>query len=42
MLDFLKIQYKLGTIDETYLDKMVAKGRITEEEKNLILTKELT
>lgn len=42
MFEFLKIQYQLCRIDEAYLDKMVAKGRITEEEKNLILTKELT
>ena len=38
MFEFLKIQYIMGTIDETYLDKMVSKGRITEEEKQLILS----
>jgi hypothetical protein len=37
MFEFLRIQYKLGNIDEAYLDKMVTKGRITEEEKNLII-----
>lgn len=37
MFEFLKIQYKLGNIDETYLDKMVIKGRITEEEKIRII-----
>ncbi|MPM59813.1 hypothetical protein SDC9_106659 [bioreactor metagenome] len=37
MFEFLRIQYKLGSIDEAYLDKMVTKGRITEEEKNLII-----
>ena len=42
MFEFLRIQYKLGNIDEMYLDKMVTKGRITEEEKNLILKEELT
>jgi len=42
MLEFLKIQYKLGNIDEAYLDKLISKGRITEEEKNLILKEELT
>lgn len=42
MFEFLRIQYKLGNIDEMYLNKMVTKGRITEEEKNLILKEELT
>lgn len=37
MFEFLRIQYQLGSIDEAYLDKMVTKGRITEEEKNLII-----
>jgi len=37
MFKFLKIQYKLGNIDKSYLDKMVAKGRITEEEKKEIM-----
>lgn len=36
MLEFLKIQYKLGNIDEVYLEKMVSKGRITETEKKEI------
>mgnify|MGYP000304753111 CR=1 FL=1 len=40
MFEFLKIQYKLARIDEVYLDKMVTKGRITEEEKNLIINQE--
>jgi hypothetical protein len=40
MFEFLRIQYKLGNIDEAYLDKMVTKGRITEEEKNLIIKQE--
>jgi hypothetical protein len=38
MFEFLRIQYKLGNIDIAYLDKMVTKGRITEEEKNLIIS----
>jgi hypothetical protein len=37
MFEFLRIQYQLRNIDITYLDKMVTKGRITEEEKNLII-----
>lgn len=37
MFEFLKIQYLLGNINADYLDKMVIKGRITEEEKNLIV-----
>lgn len=37
MFEFLRIQYKLGNIDIVYLDNMVTKGRITEEEKNLII-----
>lgn len=37
MFEFLRIQYILKTIDKTYLEKMVMKGRITEEEKELIL-----
>jgi hypothetical protein len=40
MFEFLKIQYKLQRIEEAYLDKMVTKGRITEEEKNLIINQE--
>lgn len=40
MFEFLKIQYQLGNIDVAYLDRMVAKGRITEEEKNLIINQE--
>lgn len=38
MFKFLKIQYTLGNIDEAYLKKMVSKGRISEEEKNLIIS----
>lgn len=40
MFEFLKIQYKLGRIDEVYLDTMVVKGRITEEQKQLIINQE--
>lgn len=38
MFEFLKIQYILGSVDETYLNKMVEKGRITEEEKQQIMS----
>jgi len=40
MFEFLKIQHKLNPsiVNEEYLTKMVAKGRITEEEKQLILS----
>lgn len=37
MVEFLKIQYKLKRINETYLNRMVEKGRITEEEKATIM-----
>lgn len=40
MFEFFKIQYKLKVIDEAYLDKMVTKERITDEEKNLIINQE--
>lgn len=40
MFEFLRIQYKFGTIDDAYLDRMVSKGRITEEEKILIINEE--
>ena len=33
MIKFLKIQYKLGKIDEDYLDNLVLSGKITEEQK---------
>lgn len=38
MFEFLRVQYALDNIDEVYLDRMVSKGRITEEEKNLIIS----
>lgn len=33
MLRFLKLQYQMGKIDETYLNHLVEIGRITESEK---------
>ena len=32
MFDFLLLQWKMGKIDEKYLDVMVSKGRITAEQ----------
>ena len=37
MFEFLKIQFKLGKIGEPELEQAVAKGWITEEQKNLIM-----
>ena len=37
MVEFLKIQYRLGAIDEAYLDKLVSKGKLIKEQKKLIL-----
>lgn len=40
MFEFLKMQHKLhaDVVNEEYLTNMVAKGIITEEEKQLILS----
>ena len=40
MINFLKIQWKLGKIDEAYLDALVSKGRITQEQKLIIINGE--
>lgn len=37
MFEFLKVQYRLGRIDEAYLDKMVKRGKITLEQKEEIV-----
>ena len=37
MYGFLLNMYVMGKIDEAYLTAMVSKGRITEEEKVMIL-----
>lgn len=37
MFEFLKIQFKLGKIGEPELEQAVAKGLITEEQKNTII-----
>ena len=41
MVRFLKIQYQMGKIDETYLSHLVEIGRITEEEKAEIIEQSL-
>ena len=38
MFEFLKTMWIMRRIDEVYLTKMVTKGRITEEDKQTILT----
>ena len=38
MIEFLRIQYKLGRITEEDLNKLVRKGIITEEDKEYILS----
>ena len=38
MFEFLKTMWTMRRIDEVYLTKMVTKKRITEEEKQTILT----
>ena len=38
MFEFLKTMWIMRRIDEVYLTKMVTKNRITEEEKQTILT----
>lgn len=37
MFEFLKTMWIMRRIDEVYLTKMVTKGRIDEEEKQIIL-----
>ena len=37
MLRFLKLQYRMGKIDEAYLNHLVEIGRITESEKAEIM-----
>lgn len=37
MYKFLLVQWQLGKIDEAYLQTMVAKGRVTEEEYQIII-----
>lgn len=37
MVEFLKIQYRLGKLTETQLDKLVADGKITTDDKIYIM-----
>ena len=37
MIEFLKLQWKLGKINEAYLTNLANKGRITETEKTEIM-----
>lgn len=37
MAEFLRIQFKLKRINEEFLDILVIKGKITEEEKAYIM-----
>ena len=38
MIEFLKIQYRLGAITEEQLDYLVAENKITEEDKTYIVS----
>ena len=37
MLEFLKIQYRLGRVTEGQLDKLITNKVITEKDKNYIM-----
>ena len=37
MVEFLKIQYRLGRVTEIQLDKLVAEGKIEVEDKQYIM-----
>lgn len=37
MIEFLKVQFKLNRINEEYLNKLIAKGKIKEEDKAYIM-----
>ena len=41
MIRFLKLQYQIGKIDESYLNNLVEIGRISEEEKAEIMGQSL-
>lgn len=38
MVQFLKLQYRMGRIKEDQLDQLIAKGTITKEEKVEIMS----
>lgn len=37
MIEFLKVQYRLGRVTETQLDLLIAQGKITKEDKIYIM-----
>lgn len=37
MIEFLKIQYRLGRVTEVQLDSLVAQGKIEETDKQYII-----
>ncbi len=38
MVEFLRVQYRLGRVKEEQLDTLVAQGKITEEDKEYIMS----
>jgi hypothetical protein len=38
MVEFLRVQYRLGRVTETQLDMLVAQGKITEDDKEYIMS----
>ncbi len=38
MIEFLRVQYRLGRVIETQLDALITQGKITEEDKVYIMT----
>lgn len=38
MVEFLKIQYRLGRINENHLDKLIIEDKITEDDKVYIMS----
>ncbi len=37
MVEFLRVQYRLGRVTEEQLDKLIAEGKIKEEDKVYIM-----
>lgn len=37
MIEFLKVQYRLGRVTETQLDMLIAQWKITENDKQYIM-----
>ena len=38
MVEFLRVQYRLGRVEEVQLDKLIAQGKITVEDKIYIMS----